>query len=257
MSVPLRPFGPVPRREGEPGRKRRSSRAAVSVESLEGRALLSHVSLHARSAPPIIFPHPADPHPGPILNEVGTGFAVKSARFYPGYTGSKQRTDLNAAGAKGVIDFQGNLVLTGIVVANQVNQAPTSASQESFYTFAIDRGGAAFPGPIPGRPGIKFDTLVTVAIQQTGITAAVTDLNTGIVTPVSTSNLLFKQNALQITVPASVVTTFGTTGPGRITATFWASSSPNPNDFQSIASFAPEFRGFPIALGAIPHHGRG
>src|SRR5262249_36518215 len=153
---------------------------------------------------------------------IGTGFAVKVPRFYPAYTGAK-RTELDAAGAKGVLDPSGNLVLTGIVTANSIPQQPTSPSQESFYVFALNRGGAPAPGPIPGRPGITFDSVVTVAIEQTGITAAVTDLATGQTVPLSTADLLFKQNALQVTVPASVVSMFGPTGGGSLKATFWAS----------------------------------
>ena len=252
------PTAPSPRPEGAGDVHRRPRRAAVTVESLEGRELLSHVSpFHARlthAVAPIVIPPPLN-SPGPIVGQVGLGFAVKSPRFYPGYVGPR-RAELNAAGAKGLLTNQGDLVLTGIIAANGVLTTPASAAEEAFYSFGIDRGGAPFPGPIPGRPGIKFDTVVTVSVLQTGITASVTDLDTGVVTPISTDNLVFKQNALQVTVPASVVATFTGSGPAPVRATFWASNSSLPGDFQSIASFAPEFRGFVIAVGRIPHRGR-
>ena len=239
-------LGPLVGSVDATNRKRPSARVQVVLEALEGRALLSHMSLARVHASVELAPLAPVPnlHPGPILNLVGNDHAVKSPRFYPFYTGAK-RAELNAAGAFIKFDGQGNGTLAGIVAGNIIAK-PTSPSQEAYYVFGINRGGATNPGPFPGRPGITFDATVTVAVLQTGVSGEYKDLNTGQVSPIPADAIQINGDNIHIT---GVVTGLSLTGTAKPTIAFWASSGPASAGPTAIASFAPEFRGFPVVVG--------
>ncbi len=229
----------------------------VNLESLEGRALLSHVP--AAVAP--IYQGPKHPHPGPIKNEFGVGFAVKSPRFYEYYTGPLQ-ANINAAGMKATYDASGNLILTGIV-AGPNNAMASGPQPDAHYMFLINHGGTTGTGPFPDRPNIQYDAYVAVNVTSTGVSAAVVDGVTGTITPISPSGIVIQGSLPQggqaddfkVYVPA------GTPGiapsaSGNPTVAFvgldadpLASpfSTPDPS---TIASFAPEGREVLIAGGA-------
>jgi hypothetical protein len=227
-------------------RRRPVAGPQLRLEVLEGRALLSHVSAHAKhlninSGGPMQVARPLDPHPGPIKNEVGTGHAVKISRLYPYYTGLKLGT-INGAGAKAYFDGQGNVLFTGIV-AGTIITAPKSPDQEQFYVFGINRGAATTPGPFPGRPGITFDSYVEVSVQQSGISASFTDLTTGTTTALPSSSVVIGQDDVKIPVPTSVLG-LSTTTPS---VNFWTQNVQTVGNYQNISSFTPEFRSFPVA----------
>ena len=227
------------------GRKRPSARAQVTVESLEGRAMLSHVSpVHAQAAHGLALAPVYNTHPGPILNLVGNDHAIKSPRFYPFYTGAK-RAELNVAAAWAKVDNQGVVTLSGITAGNIIAQ-PTSADQEAYYVFGINRGGATTPGPFPGRPGIAFDGVVSIAVLQTGVTGEIKDLNTGVVTPIPADSIQIKANTIHV---VDAVNQLSSTGSGKVTVNFWASNAPATAGPTAVAGFVPEFRSFPIVSG--------
>lgn len=240
-------LGPLTHSEASAGRKRPSSQARVTVETLEGRALLSHVSpikVHAQAAQ-IVPPPPQNLHPGPILNLVGNDHAVKSPRFYPYFTGVK-RAELNAAGSWAKVDSTGTVTLSGIVAGNIITN-PTSPAQNEFYIFGINRGGATSPGPFPGRPGITFDGTITVAVTNTGITGTVTDLNSGVQTAIPAADIQIKANTIHVVGAVNQLTT---TGSGNVTVNFWtATTNPSVGDYNTVSSFVPEFRSYPIVSG--------
>jgi hypothetical protein len=237
---------PGGRRSG-PVRPRRGVGFPARLEPLEGRSLLSHMARGLAMSRSVAVEvqnqlRPADPHPGPILNQVGVGHAIKVARLYPYYAGAK-RGELDGAGAKAYLDGQGNLVLTGIV-AGTINTAPTSAGQEEFYVFGINRGLAPAAGPFPGRPKIVFDSYVEVSVQQTGTSAAYVDLTNGQITPLPASSVLLGMDNVKVAVPTAVLGSTVTITP---TVNFWAQDTQAVGDYHHIASFAPEFRNFTIA----------
>lgn len=223
-----------------------ASRAVRStLESLEGRELLSHASaLHAQASLPAGFIAPPVVHsPGPIVGEQGVGYAVKSPRFYPYYLGPKL-TQLNAAGLKAQV-IGDNLILTGIVVANDIPQTSDSPATDAFYVFGINRGGATGAGPIVGRPKIVFDAVVQVAVNRSGVTATVSDVATGATVTLPAESVLFKQNAVQVTVPGTLAP--AGSDPSRYTVNFFTASGALSGP-QSVASIAPEFRNIPVAF---------
>jgi hypothetical protein len=222
----------------------------VHLETLEGRALLSHAHAAATlvTAQPAALVHlPQRPHPGPIVNWVGVGYAVKSPRFYELYTG-KIDAVLNAAGMKATYDEPGNLVLTGIV-AGQITSTPQSVAQSEYYVFGIDHGLTTGPGPFPGRPNIRYDAIVAVSFTPEGVRGFVLDLVNNVLTPLTADNILNQGFDFKVFVPA------GTPGIGSTSAgtnpkvVFWAQDAPpTPHPApQDIASFAPDGRTIPIA----------
>ena len=248
--------------ELRPGGSRR--RQAVAVESLEGRALLTHMAIapHAATHATADVLKPFITHPGPIHDEIGVGYAVKIPRLYPFYTGPK-RAELNAAGLKAQLDGQGNLVLTGIVAGGDIPQTPTSTDLEGHYFFGINRGGVTTAGQIPHRPGIVFDAIVEVDITQAGIATYVADTNTGAAQDLPAGSLLFKPSALQVTVPLTLLPSTGAP-PENYTVAFATGSEASTGSVNSLASFAPEFRNVqvgratlavqPLAAASVHHH---
>ncbi len=256
------------RDEGGRSPSRAGVRLHINLETLEGRALLSQVASQPAitTAQPAAQVHlPQSPHPGPIVNHIGVGYAVKSPRFYELYTGAK-RGELNAAAMKATYDAAGNLILTGIV-AGPITTTPTSDAGSEYYVFGIDRGTTSAVAPFPGRPNIKYDALVAVAITPGGISGAVLDMTSNTVTPIDPSGIVVQNGYLggfpqdfKVYVPAGTPginsTVAGAANPKVI---FWAQDTPptavpTPSD---VASFAPDGRSIFIAGGAgrapIPH----
>ena len=246
-----------PRPDG--GRKR-----YPALEPLEGRALLSTVHAAAlqraaaRSADvlPLTTPVPVRTlHPGPIHNEIGVGFAVKSPRFYPFYAGAR-RGELNAAGAKAFVDPQGNAILVGIV-AGTINDKPETVDDSENYVWLIDRGlSGGGPGPFPRRPLIKFDAIVAVSITPDGTSGFTQDLASGVSTPLATDQISVGTDSIKVAVPTSQFVPPGSTLSVTPTVNFAPLGSAPTDGTLDVTSFASEFRNFPISLGPIPHRGR-
>jgi hypothetical protein len=236
---------------GLPPRRRSAIRAAIQVETLEGRALLSKGPGHGIGEATLTAnygePVPPDPHPGPIHNIVGNGYAIKSARFYPEFCGSRL-AELNVASSIAVAPGDGTLQLNGQVVL-PINTQPSDDSQDAFYLFAINRGGAKSPGPIPGRPGILFDAAVLVAVQPSGITAFVKNLNNkSAPTQLPSSDVAINGFTVRVSVPLKLLpATGGATDPSQYSVNFSAwNGNPLTAGHHSLASMVPEFRNFQV-----------
>jgi hypothetical protein len=246
MIIPYHWLGMSP-----PQRRRTPNRAAVHVETLEGRALLSkgpghgigETTLRAAYGEPV----PPQPNPGPIHNIVGNGFGIKSARFYPVYFGQRV-AQLNVASSIAVAPGDGTLQLNGQVVL-PIDTAPTDPSGNAYYMWTINRGGAASPGPIPGRPSVTFDAAVIVAVETTGVTAFVKDLtNNSAPVQLPSSDFSINGFTLRAAVPLNLLPpTGGATDPSQYTVNFSAwNANPLTASHHSLASIVPEFRGFHV-----------
>jgi hypothetical protein len=245
------------------GRKRYPVKARVELESLEGRALLSHVHPVAHHPvadvqPGLPMPVPM-PHPGPVLDLSGIGYAVKSPRFYPFYSGPRLAAT-NAAAAKAFVNSQGNVELVGIVVG-PLDPAPKTDTES--YVFEIDRGTGASISPFPGRPRISFDALVSVDITPTGVTGSFIDLtnNTSTaLTPdqifVSPGNKIAAPNDIHVFLPqAQLYATGGSVA--TTTVNFSGLDIPlNPGiGYGNFTSFASDHHNFRLSPGPIHHQG--
>ena len=241
--------------------RRNAVKSVIHVETLEGRALLSHLS-HAHAIHTQITDQPAlevvpqNPHMlGPVYNIIRHGFASKIPRYYPFYNGTRAG-NLLAAGAFGSLDGHGNAILKGIVVL-PIIAAPTSANQEAFYAFGINDGHATSPGPFPNRPGIVFDYVAAVAIKQDGVHYTLTNVNTGVTTDLGSQNVTLGRFSVQVTVPLFLLANADTSLPGAgLSVNFWPRNAPANAGPQAITSFVPEFRNFPVSgnagLVAVP-----
>jgi hypothetical protein len=225
---------------------RTGRRDVVGIESLEGRDLPSMMMPHA------LIASAADGFMGPALKgtatsqgSIQTGSATKKPRFYEFYTGPL-RDDLNAVKATAtLINRRQTLVLTGTVVG-KIDTAPADESDESYYAFGINRGGATAPGPFPGRPDIRFDAVVVVSVEGEGVTGSVTDLKSRSSTELPDSAVSIQGNMVKIKVPTSLLPSTGATL-GRYRVNHWPRSELPPADFHTVASFVPVSTTFRVA----------
>ena len=262
---PSPPLRQTPRVRPDADRKRYPVRRQVALETLEGRALLSHVAAahpganaqpHVAQAVDVqVVNHfPPKIHRGPLLHDAGVGFVAKSPRFYEFFTGTKVGA-LNAAGAKAYLDGQGNAILTGIV-AGTINDAPATADDSENYLFEIDRGLIPGPGPFPGRPRITFDAIVSVSITPDGTTGFVRDLTNGATLSLTADQITVGMDHVTVTLPTATLLPQGAALNTVPTVNFSPLGSALSVDNVDATSFAAEFRNIPLSLGPLRHHGR-
>jgi hypothetical protein len=187
----------------------------------------------------------AGPQGGQSHGVIKVGFATKSPRFYEIYTGPK-RGDLDAVKATAtLINHDQALVLTG-KMAGKIDTSPAGVSDQSFYVFGINRGGAAAIGPFKNRPDVRFDAVVVVSVTPSGTTAAVNDLKSGVRTSLPDSALTIRGNTVQVVVPAGLLPSTGVPI-SQYRVNLWPRSALPPAGDNTIASFVPEFTTFRVA----------
>jgi hypothetical protein len=231
-------------------RRVRLLRARPSLEGLETRELLSgtesliSAALGAAAvqgtAPSVqqLFQQSLSQHP--LIETIEAGSVSKLPMFYAGYTGPKL-PDLDVLGAKAKLFRGRGFVFKGYVLG------AINTSQNSFYVFGVNRGGASPPGPFPARPMIDFDAEIIVSTSPDGFEGEVQRFNAK-GEPTTSSGLannavVFSGNRVTVFVSGGLL---GSTVP-RGTAelqkhysyAFWAGVS--PSDPKGIAGFAPEF----------------
>lgn len=179
------------------------------------------------------------------------GLAVKkSPHFYNHYTGSR-RPELSGVRALAYVSGK-SLVLSG-TVAGPIDPKPKSASQESRYTFGIDRGGASKSGPFSDREHIRFDSVVVAVFKASGLTAYVqlNDPQTNQPgTPAKTlkaSSVSVHAATITISVPLSMLPSSGH-AIDQWNVNFFTGNPDQKPDFHSIASFTPEFTEFQVFM---------
>lgn len=221
------------------------------IEPLEGRELLSYlVVAHRNKVIPI---HVGDARVDEPL--FSNGLAVKKGpHFYPLYTGPR-RAELNGVQAVGFVSGE-NVVLSG-TVAGAIVQNPSSSADASQYTFLIDRGGSSRQGPFPGRPHIRFDTIIAINIAPKAVTAyfqitdSLTHLFQGTKTPVPASDVSIHGSVVTVTIPLKMLPSSGHAY-DQWNANFMTSNPAQRQTFHSIASFTPEFTEFQIHAKPLP-----
>jgi hypothetical protein len=242
--------------------RRRSRRAKPGLETLEGRALLSHAGPSLAAAAPaahversvtsqsIAVALPSDVQQL-LTDAISTTTTGRAPRFYERYRGQK-RPMLHVLTARGQFFPPQGFVLTGVTVGS------INTSLPAFYVFGINRGGATAPGPLPGRPNITFDARVIVATNPNGVGAEVQILNSaGSVTKTVALPLAaieFSKNHVGVFVPANLLPSTspaGTANPVQnYSFTFWAGSWPTIP--ARIAGFYPPFQNAPFELKTQP-----
>jgi hypothetical protein len=237
-------------------------RTTLSVDSLEGRALLSTLAyrpVHSgQSAMIAASNHVKDDH-GHHQQAAATGTARKVPAFYEFYTGPKNR-DLNVVSATVQLVPGRSLNLSGIMQGRIVKH-PTTAGQQSFYVFGIDRHSSSAVTPFFQRPGVTFDAVVVVSVQTTGITASVTDLVTHVSTVIDPSAIKISGRQVSVKIdPALLPTPASGVDLAHSSFNLWPrsslSNSVQPNHGSFVASFVPENNVARIGVVRGPiHHG--
>jgi hypothetical protein len=207
--------------------------------------LLSYfVVVHNRNAVPI---HGGDARINEPLSS--NGLAIKKGpHFYPLYTGP-QRPDLNGIQATGYTSA-GNLILNGWV-DGPIQAHPQTTADGAIYTFVIDRGGSSKFGPFPGRPHIRFDTVVQISVTPSGVSASLALNNPQTNQPgapakaLPSSSVSIDGNHVQISVPLSKLPSTGY-ATNQWNVNFYTRNPAQPANFHSIASFTPEYTEFQV-----------
>jgi hypothetical protein len=228
-------------------RRRTTRKLSISVESLEGRALLSGFHGLARQHEHMALANHAEiamfgAQHRPLGQQVAmsvmldakkqkgpTGVVTKKARFYEFYTGPKL-AELNTVGASVKLSRDGStFAFTGKVKGN-IND-PVAV-----YVWGIDRSGSLGTGPFQGRPNIRFDAVVTVSLDASLTpTATVIDLKTFNRTTLSAGSAKIQGKKITVTVPSSLLPSTGL-ATSQYRFNFW----PDNMSENGVASFAPE-----------------
>jgi hypothetical protein len=162
---------------------------------------------------------------------VATGTVHKAPRFYPFYTGP-HRAELNAVAATGRLLPDGSFQFSG------TNQGRIS-SAPAVYVFGVDRSGNLPPGPFTERPGVRFDAVVVVSLDQSlHPSALVEDLASQATTVLPEGSALVKGRRVVVTVPGSALPSTGL-APAQYRFNYWPEDG-GPPVSASVASFAPE-----------------
>ena len=196
----VRPFGFG---AGFAGRARRPGRREFEVEAMEGRALLSRMGLGAGHGPAQgeISALSSDGNAKDVV--AASGMARKLPMFYPFYTGPRVPY-LNVVSGSGQIVGNQTLVLTG-TMAGRIPTSPRSESQESYFVFGLNRGGAAV-APFFQRPGVRFDSVVVVSVEAEGVSARLVRFDApGSPVALPAGSVSVRNNVVQVKVPLSLI----------------------------------------------------
>lgn len=176
------------------------------------------------------------------------GEVRKDPHYFEIFDNSGKRPDLNVVRASVTLDQHSNVLRFEGRMQGKINTAPADASQNSLFVFGINRGSPLASAPFALRPGVKFDAVVTVLIDKTGITAAVVDLAAGRTsTSLSADHVKIEGRDIRVDVDAKLLPT-PTDGVSVSHYTFnlWPRESRGPDS--TIASFIPENAMAPIAV---------
>jgi hypothetical protein len=215
-------------RRRDPGR-RTGRDAPVSVETLEGRPLLSFFSsLYGTASAPAAVAHAHQPHhPRPP-----SGVVTKAPHFYQFYTGPRL-AELNALKASGELSADGGTFTFTGTNQGRINRA------SAVYVWGIDRSPNPTASPFEGRPNIQFDAVVIVRLDPSLTpTAQVKDLVTGATTDLPPGSATVSGRTVSVVVPASLLPSTGLP-PSQYRFNYWPEDG-GPPVSASVASFAPE-----------------
>ncbi len=263
-------------------RDRRPLNARISVESLEGRALLSgattaglHIAgaglVHASSIK--IDPGGESAILGALQGGIGSEWAtlirreVKNplgviAKFETGATTAYSIPGLTFREPASQSQFTGDVydqllpTVAGAAVYKgnalelaAILRGPFHDPNPSEYVFALDRGAGARLGPtFASRPGITPDALVTITAGPMGssATGTILDLTTGSTQAINPSQIAIKGATLRVFLNVNQLPSEGAKLANYKFA-MWTQTQPG-NDIANVAGFAPEASMIPIGV---------
>ena len=233
-------------------RRRKANKARAEVEALEGRQVLSHLvghglemAHHGHHGQAIALPSLRMERSHEVIR---AGIAVKAPQFYEFYTG-RMDPGLNARLSTARVSH-GSLVLTG-VMQGPINTSPTGEDQESYFVFGVNRGTGSVIAPFPNRPNVIFDSVVSVNVEEEGITGTVTDFTKPRgegTTTLPADSVRVRGAMVRVSVPLSLLEPTAARPVNQWGINLWPRSELPPADFHTVASFVPEDATFPVAV---------
>jgi hypothetical protein len=268
----------TPNQRGVSQRRARRN-LSISVESLEGRALLSGpgygpypppMSPPTMNPPPIVMPTqpprtPPNSTPTPILAQTKPAVPISTptpktpAPAKPPRAVSHQHAAAQHkptgivtkaphfyqfyTGPKwaelNAVKASAELSPNGAFTFTGTNQGAIKKTP-AVYVWGIDRNGNLPSGPFTDRPNIKFDAVVVVSLNSTLTpTATVVDLASGTTTVLPSGSVSIHGHTVTVKVSASLLPSTGL-APSQYRFNFWPEDG-GPPVSASVASFAPEF----------------
>jgi hypothetical protein len=175
----------------------------------------------------------------PLYQSIHGSHVLKAPMFYAGYSGPK-RTDLDVIGANVRVGPGGKIVLTSKVLGT------IDVAEPAVYTFLINRGSAGSVGPIPGRPGILYDAMVSIATSSAGASGNVTLLSSGgqpeSVVPLRTGAIRITGGSVIATLPENELPASSPSASHGIASYRYAFIGGIPGgSFHDIAGLVPEY----------------
>jgi hypothetical protein len=249
-----------------PERRRRLS-LALNVESLEGRQVLSQVSVLLRMPVVALAVNGSDgsgvgailsalnggagsefvtlirsqmPNVNSIVRQFALGrrtefavkgFDVKIPKLLPTYTGP-QADQFNPTAAGAVILKDGRLELAAIMRGPIDQPVPTS------YVWGLDRGSASPDPEGYGQSKLRYNATVSVTVKGADIRAVITDLKTGSVTALDPSSVRIEGPTIRVFLssPSKLLPSTGQ-GLTKYRFSFWTKNG--AGGIETIGSFVP------------------
>jgi hypothetical protein len=168
------------------------------------------------------------------------GAATRKATILSTFTGAHY--DYQAIVATGALLLPSQTLELGAIL-----RGPNRSTAPAYYVFGIDRGSGSTLGPLfPERPGITPDALVTITLgpNNTNPTGTITDLRTGAVTTLATSEIQAKGSTLRVFLGTSQLPSTGLPV-SQYRFAFWTQSLP-ANTLANVGSFLPDSSLIPI-----------
>ena len=172
---------------------------------------------------------------GRITSFTAPGIAAKIPKFQSAYTGGPTYDNLSATLA-GAVVLPGNVLELAAVM-----RGPFDEASPCQVVFGLDRGAGAKRGPIfAARPKITPDALVTINVGPYGRnpTATVTDLTTGKTTAIDPSKVQVTGPVARVYVDLSALPSEGQPVAKYRFAT-WTRAQPG-GGIANVGSFVPE-----------------
>jgi hypothetical protein len=169
---------------------------------------------------------------GPAMGRLhASGIVKKAPHFYNVYTGPRL-AELNAVKASAKLAANGSFTFTG-------TNAGAIMSGPAVYVWGIDRSGHLPPGPFTGRPNIKFDAVVVVALDSSLTPSGkVIDVSSGVTTALPAGSVAIRGRTITVTVAGNLLPSTGLS-PSHYRFNYWPEDG-GPPASSSVASFAPE-----------------
>ncbi len=171
------------------------------------------------------------------------GIVVKTPNWQSQFTGFKH--DVLALNVGGAVLLKGKKLEFAAIARGPYTTTPFTNQ----VVFAVNRGAGGRSAPIfAGRPLITPDALVTVTIGPNGQgnSATITDLTTGTTFPVSPPDIRVAGPTVRVLVPTAQLPSEGF-ALKHYTFAVYAQLAPT-TDFSMIGSFVPEYTMIPIGV---------